>query len=388
MTRRYELRTFAKYLPYELLKNYFISRNYPFDEKLVNEKSESIDVETYINGLEQEIVKKINLDFAYANELSTEDGILSIVDYFNDSGIDLQVEVKELENPQSQALYTITNYSKLFENAFIRYYADDLTNKKERIGIAQIDFDDDTLNKRTKDMEYALQTYLMANDGRGQNCKIELYRYQDRICFLAYPEDYLKTAFRYNPKGTLERTTTKDVFEIIYIYYPEKRKLELSCKLRSPKRVKDLMKMFGDILLEDDTGFDDFQKTYELNKLLEEDFNFYSEPEDKVEYIRLKKLRLANKYDTKERITIETDSENEDGMLPMREALRQRNVNAKFWFVNQATIKLKYEGTGNKGGVTTQITFPDGCTLNDTSENHRKTKRYLELWGLTNGYGK
>ena len=388
MSRRYELRIFLKYLPHVLLKAYFTSRNYPFEEKQINEKTTPFEIEKYISSFEPNIIEKINLDFAYANELSTENGILSIVDYFKDNNIDLQLEIKDLENPQSQALYTLINYKELFENAFFRYYTDDLSQKKERVGIAHVDFDKETLEKRTRDLEYALQTYLMANDGRGQNCKIELYRYQDRICFLAYPEDYLKTTFKYTTKGTLERVTTKDVFEIIYIYYPEKRKLELSCKLRSPKRIKELMKMFGEILLEDTTGLADFQKTYELSKLLEPDFNFSFDPEDRIDYVRLKQLRFANKYDPKEKVTLEIDSENEDGLVPMREVLKRRNMNPKFWFVNQATIKLKYEGTGHKGSVTAQITYPDGCTLVDTSEYHRKTKVYLEKWGLTNGYGK
>lgn len=388
MTRRYELRTFVKYLPYELLKDYFTSRNYPFDQKQISEKSEPIDVEAFINGLDPKIVEQINLDFAYANELSSENGILSLIDYLKDNNISVQGEITELEGSQCQALYILMKYPKLFEKAFVRYYVDDLSTKKKREGVAKVEFNKETLNKRTKDLEYALQTYLMANDGRGKNCKIDVYRYKDRICFLAHPEDYLKTAFRYSPKGKLERVAVKDVFEIIYIYYPEKRILQLSSKLRSPKRVKALLKMFGEVLLEDITGLDDFQKNYELDRLLDDDFNFYSEPKDKIEYIRLKQLRLINKYDNREKIILEIDSENEDGMLPMREVLKKRNIKPKFWFVNQATIKLKYEGAGRKGSVTAQITHPDGCSLADTSDNHIRTQEYLELWGLTNGNGK
>jgi len=377
--KRYELKTFVRYLTNDLLEQYFKSRDFPFDQKLDTSAPETL--KTYINNLEETVSKEINIDFANANEISTEHGILTLVDLLKDNDINIQDEIANLENYQCQALYVLTNYRDLFEDASILYYVEDLRGKTERKGVAHVNINKNTLIERTKDLEYALRTHLMSRDGRGQNCQIEVYPYEDRICFLAYPEDHLKAQFQY-VKNKLVRTTTKPVFEIIWIYYPKIRKIELSCNFRG-KRITELLKMFGEIILEDLTGIDEQQKTYNFNEVLSPEFNLFGELADSLEYTRLTQLRLSNKYANKDRITFETASENEDGMFAMRETIKRHNIDAKFWNVTQATFKLKFEGKGNRGSVTMRISYPDRCNLSDTP-THLKAKKYLNLWGLEN----
>lgn len=381
MAQRYELRNFVRYLSHNLLRDYFSSRNYSFPLEVLNDKTKAEEIEQFINTLEPKIIEKINLDFASINELSTEEGILILVDYLKTQNIELQAEIQDLDNYQCQAFYAFSNYPIFFDEASILFYVKDLPYK-ERTGIRKLQLDEEMLRNKVVDLEHSLQSYLVAKDGRGKNCKVEIYQYPDRICFLAYPEDYTKTVFIYNEKQELSKITNKSVFEIVYLYYPEEGKLELNCKFRG-ERINDLMKIFGEVVLEDLTGFDNYLNTYELNKILSSDFTLFYEPTDKIEYIQLKQLRLVqNKGGNKRRVTLETDEKSEDGMLPMKKLVEERHINPSDWLVNQTRIKFKFEGKGNKGSVTAELTFPDSCNLKDTSENQRKAKDYLSRWGL------
>ncbi len=380
MAQYFKIPNFLRYVDDDLLKQYFEQKNINIKIPHASSDNERVDaLQALIEALPQEKLNELEYDFSEVKEMASEFGVESILTVADSYGISLQRDIEEIENCTNQAFYTFLHQPKIFESARVLHDTTTLANKSRRVDLKKVSAD--KVELKTEVLTSRLSEYLIDKFGKGKQCRAEVYRFDDRICFLMYPEDYKKSDLEYQ-EDDLRRVTRRPTFQITYIYYPEAGTLEVASSYRG-KTIKDLFDLFNEAVLEDKNPVDDYQKIYELDKLMNPDFVFSTEPEDMIESVGLTHLRLVDKLDKTKKVTI--DLKECDGVKTMQEYLSKRNMLPSHYFVNQARIRVKYPGDGRKGGVTMQLTYPDKCSLSDTPL-HIKTRKYLAKWGLEREY--
>ncbi|GEM_PF-2832405 len=382
--RQFTISHFVQNINIDLLEAYFNQANLPFPNNLKttdkDKKPNAQDIETLINSLETKAQEKINNDFIDINELSYDGGILSIIDVGNVYNINLTEELSSLEDNTNQALYCFLNHKGVFENASKIAYFERLSSKTVRNDMVKKTAQEVSNEEVKNALETELKTYFKQKDGRGENCKIDVTIYKNRVFYRAYPQNYSQFLFDYDEEGKYRRSVVKPVFEVIFIYYPDDGRLELSVNFRN-KRRRELIEIFSRIVLKDDRTIKDELQTYDFDRIVSPDFTMPTKLEDKVSWAYLKQLRLSYRYTTARKITLEVDDKNTDGAKAIHEMIKEYGLNTEQLFVTQATFKIKFEGAGNKGSVTAMITYPDKCNLSDIA-THQLAKDYIKYWKL------
>lgn len=382
--RQFTISHFVQNINIELLEAYFKQANITFPDNLKitedDKKPNAEAIETYIGSLDVTQQEKVINDFIEINELSYEGGILTILDVANTYKIALLDEVSALAGYNNQSLFCFLNYNDTFQLAMQFAHFDNLSTKTVKYGLLKKSQEEVNNNEIKSDLEAELKVYFKQKEGRGQNCNIQITTYKDRVFYRALPQNYSQFVFEYDLSGKLNRNLVNPVFEVIFIYYPSEGKLELSCNFRN-KRRKELIDIFNKVVLKDDKNLEDGLQTYDFNRIVASDFVMPIKSEDKVSWAYLKQIRLSYKYISARKIILEVDDKNTDGAKAVHEMIKELRLNLEQLNVTQATFKIKFEGAGNKGSVTSVITYPDKCNLSDTP-THQKAKDYLKYWKL------
>lgn len=376
MSRPFRLKAVLRHFDLGLLRTYLRKKGMDVPPSPDLRIEEVDHIEGLILGLPSTLGNEISEGLREVHEMSTEDGLLILLDVADMNGIHPQGEIETLLSDHDKALFFHLKYPKIFDNASVLYHVTDLKAKVERF-LKMRSYD--LVSARKEALAEALKSYLLRRDGRGRECTVNVFRYEDRICFMAYPEDFAKALLVYEDKQ-LSKTALRPTFEIVYLYHPETGKVELSAK-GSPRRHLELFTLFNSAVLEDNSEVAETEKTYSLERFLDKDLTLPTEPADQVEFVRLQKLRLFNRYDA-HRLTLEL-KEQPWGIGAMHALMEKLNIRQTLYSVSHAEIKMKFPGKGRRGGVTIQLSFPDKCNLND-SPTHLKAKKYLEQWGLVN----
>src|SRR5207248_6880020 len=139
-----------------------------------------------------------------------------------------------------------------------------------------------------------LSDYYRNNQGRGHRCTVETYlrgwRYH---YYFAYLDDYTDTFIGHADDGKLIRRSQKRGFEVVFAYDPVDGVLDLIAK--GEKQLKcDLQQIFGVLVLGERLKPElPRAAAYELNGLVDRGFTFATDPEDGIEEVRVRQLRLA-----------------------------------------------------------------------------------------------
>lgn len=382
--RQFTISHFVQNLNIELLEAYFNQAgiNFPDNLKITEDdkKPNAEAIETYLNTLDIEQQKQITNDFIEINDMSYEGGILSIIDVANVYKVTLQDDIGSVADYTNQALFCFLHHKNTFQQASQIAYFDNLSTKTVRYGLIKKSQEEVNNNDIKTELEAELKVYFKQKEGRGQNCNIQITTYKDRVFYRALPQNYSQFVFEYDLSGKLNRNLVNPVFEVIFIYYPSDGKLELSCNFRN-KRRKELIDIFNIAVLKDERHLEDGLQTYDFNRIVADDFVMPLKSEDKVSWAYLKQIRFCYKYISARKIILEVDDKNTDGAKALHEMIKEHRLQLDQLNVTQATFKIKFEGAGNKGSVTTVITFPDKCNLSDTP-THQKAKEYLKYWKL------
>lgn len=375
MSRPFKLKAVLRYLDKKLFASYLKSRGVEGRPDLPDEKGENEAWEKFVQGLPADQRNVVETDLQEINDMATESGILALLEMARAEGVHPQDEIEKMAGPHDQALFFFLRFPKIFESASILHRVTDLKAKAERfLKKCPPEF----VGGKGGALAKGLSDYFLLADGRGRACEVNPFPNRERVCFMAYPEDFAQSSLVYEGKQLTKRTI-RPTFEVIFIYYPETGKVELSAKGGS-KRHMELFNIFNRVVLEDDRPVPELEKTYRLESFLDGDLKLPTRPEDDVEYVRLTKLRVAHNFDD---YRLALDLKQASGLSTMQATLEKLKIHPSSYNVQQAEIKMKFPGKGRKGSVTIQVSSPDKCNLND-SPNHLKAKKYLEEWGLVN----
>lgn len=127
------------------------------------------------------------------------------------------------------------------------------------------------------------------------------------------------------------------------------------------------------------------RQPYELNGLRNPDFDFPTDPEDGIQEVRVKALRLSIVGPGFGRITFESDARRKRGDIYelMDKSLNHVRMATEAINVTRAVFDVIYATGGKPKTDSFYISYPDTCSLKDTPE-HLKLQEYLRRWGIAN----
>ena len=316
-------------------------------------------------------------------DLATPEGLQTLIDEGQFHGVDLTVSLGQLKGLHEKAFWVYLNHQRIFTSAGRLNRADHLNGRywRRRTLTAK---KPDISHPMRKLLADAISHYYREQQGRGEHCNVEVYLRRNKIhYFFAYPADYADTVIIYTDAGSLERQLQKAAFEVIFAYNEASGTLDLF--VQGDKKIRrEMESIFARLILKEELPEEEPEgNPFELNGLRSRDFDFPTDPEDGIQEVRVKSLRLSIVGPGFGRITFESDARTKRGDIYelMAKALNHQRLNSETVNVTQATIQVTFASSGRPKTITFQISYPDSCNLKDKPE-HLKIKEYLKRWGI------
>jgi hypothetical protein len=186
-------------------------------------------------------------------------------------------------------------------------------------------------------------------------------------------------------EGVLDRKVHRPVFEAAVIYERESGVFEVVAQDRDVR--EELVKLVSRDLLDSDFGADRLLlRSYDL-KVLTRPFEFPSDPEDRIESVRVNMLRLMPLDTQAERVVLESKRQANGTIWGMAETrFGSNNPLLSGWTVTQARLTIRFHPENGRGRAKTlplTITMPHGCDLKDRTERERIIgEKYLDRWQI------
>ncbi|MDD9921904.1 MAG: hypothetical protein OXQ92_06445 [Boseongicola sp.] len=213
----------------------------------------------------------------------------------------------------------------------------------------------------------------------GEDCElvqIVIYREGLPDAFLAFDEE-----------GELIRRARRPVFEAAMTYEPETGVIEVVANDRE-SREEMARYMARDLLGVEFQSEKVPLRNYDLSVLLAY-HPFQTDPDDGIESVEVKQLRLMPFDNNGERVTLECLRKADRTIWSMSaDRFGANDPLTGGWVATQAKLTIKFHPKGSsKRGRTLPltITMPHGCNLKDQTEEEQLIgEKYLRRWGILN----
>jgi len=320
----------------------------------------------------------IELDLQEINSLTPNEGLHMLIEEAKGKNLEVPFDEVEQLNQHDKAFWFYLHQNELFSEVATWYEVNDTRGWKELTGLKNI-IDASKIKSKTGNLQKALSTYIFANELRGKNCYVECYEQEDRLCFVAYPEDYTESSIVYDRKKLRKRYPHKPVDKIFFLYYPKEGRLSTKAA-GGWKRAKAIQKIFGEAVLGIELNVDS-DRVFNLDRLKDPQFEFPTPPEDKVEFVKLKQLQLRFFGGTR-RINLDVN-EDTDGVQPIHDFIKDLRIHLNRVYVSKAVFQIKFDTPIKKssGTLTFYVGWPNSHNIND-NPRYRVVKQYLKDWGL------
>ena len=306
------------------------------------------------------------------------------------SVIDDRTVLDDLANGYARALWIFLNEPVRFRHAEEVRYTDERRRGRSWdgfIGAPNLDLRRDEASLDA--FKAALRERFASNNihidifGRyrptfdGEDCElVQIAIYREGL-----PDDFLA----FDDGGALVRRARRPVFEAAMTYEPVTGVIEVVANDRESRgemvrfMARDLL---GIEFQSDKVPF----RNYDLGVLLRP-YDFPTEPEDGIESVEVKQLRLMPIDNVGERVTLECLRKADRTIWSMSaERFGPGDPLAGGWIATQAKLTIKFQPKGDaKRGRTLPltITMPHGCNLKDQTEEEQLIgEKYLRRWGI------
>jgi len=366
MATHYAPRDFLRRVSNSLLKEYFKNKNLLRDVDFDSIKQTKIEpiFEAFLH-LSDDNRNKIEQDFQEIHNMSNEGGLKSLIDEAQFNGENLIKEFDDLEllTFQDKVMWVFLNKHDYWFVSVLLYQTNRISPYfwRKRKNVPQIEIQED--HSQLERFEQALGSYFHNTQGRGNNCKVEYYKRDDRDYFFAYPEDYSRCDMEWK-ENKISRRFFSPTFDLMFVYSQNDTTLDVYIK-GEKRPIPDLQNIFAKIILEKTLGEEKKDnKVYDLCRILDQDFEFKYTPQSGITNVCIDKLQFLIK-NTDKRITLEiSDNDNKQAIYDFLDQTTH-NVPRNQLFVIQIELKVTFT-TDHKSNKTKtrrfKIGYPNSCS--------------------------
>ncbi|MBM3499443.1 MAG: hypothetical protein FJX74_12320 [Armatimonadetes bacterium] len=387
MAWQYHLKAFLREAPGELLGRYLGERGIGTEIDWGKPSAENAEAACEaISAAPTPLRREVECHFREVAGMADEGGVTALVEegkhpYHN---VDLAEPFHPMRGHLERAFWACLEYPRLFEVARRLHDARSLTRWRKRDHLPAIDPSTDRGSREA--LSVAISRYYREREGRGETCHIDHYAHGGRLYWFAYPEDYAVEQRVYTDDHRLEVQTHRPAFDVLSVYSTEERSLDTWVR-GDRNLLTALQSLFASMVLGIDIGDPEpRQNIHELDGLLDRHFPFVLRPEDRVESVRVSRLRLRLVGDEdNKRITLEANTqESPDALYDLVGwVVANDRLQRDLLRVDSATLKLAFRPTEDDRGGTLSfdISRPDSCTLKYDPKD-LVAKELLKRWGL------
>ena len=342
-----------------------------------------------VDTMDDEARARIVNDADRVGSMSDEAGQTALYSVVDDRAI-----LDGLANGHDRALWLFLNDLALFRHAEEVRYTDERRRGRSWdgfIGTPNLDLRRDEASidafKAALRERFASNNIYIDIFGRyratfdGEDCEL--------VQIAIYREGLLDDFLAFDDGGALVRRARRPVFEAAMTYEPATGVIEVVANDRESR--EEMVRFMARDLLSIEFQSERVPfRNYDLDVLLRP-FVFATEPEDGIESVEVKQLRLMPIDNVGERVTLECLRKADRTIWSMSaERFGPDDPLAGGWIATQAKLTIKFHPKGDaKRGRTLPltITMPHGCNLKDQTEEEQLIgEKYLRRWGILSGH--
>lgn len=367
MARDYQPRRFFRAAPNALLKRYFDGKGVLSEVDFAALKETQVEpiYEAWLK-LPDEARNEMERDFQEVDDLASAGGIKAIFDEAGFHGEDLAGPFVKLKGPHSRALWTLLERPNYWQGAVYFHRADAVPDsywrRRKNVPRVLANYPEDSGEVRA--LERNLGEYFHRMQGRGQNCKVECYRRDQRDYFFAYPEDYAQASVEWAGKK-LDRRVHHPAFEVIFVYSQADGTLDVYLA-GDRKPVPDLQAIFAQAILKAELPPDETdERVYALEQLCSRGFQFAYGPESGITSVAVRRLRMKA-HGRSEYIALESDpSHNKQAIFDLLDKVT-KGIPLSQMAVTKVGVTVTFANTPGARRQPTRtfdIAYPNSCNL-------------------------
>jgi hypothetical protein len=364
MARQYSHKQFFRQVPSILLGCYFHEKHQVLGEIAFDELKET-DVEDIFQAftnLPSEQQAKIEAEFQEIDSMACQGGVLALTDeadFHRDE--DFPQAIAPIEGFHGKIMWAFLEHPGYWAGATLFLHSDNISDSlwKKRNDLPHLQ--PKVEEEYTEQLAQAISHFFHTKQGRGRNCKVDVFRRHEKEYFFAYPEDFAQSGMEWD-SNSLSPRSRHPAFEIIFVYTQAEGSLDIYAP-RNTMFVSDLQHIFAETILGlnelDEFGGD--QRVYILDVLANRDFVFRYPADSGIKSVAVRRLRLSLKIGGKQRVTVEADpTDDPNAIYDLMEELKLPPHH-----VTQAEIKVKFAPTTGTRSQTRsfKISYPNRCAL-------------------------
>lgn len=329
--------------------------------------------------------------FRQVHDLSHEGGIRTLITEGEGPfhKLKLRSDLNKLKTFEEKALWMQIHHSTVVKVASFFQHADHFSESswKSRTGIpGRVPR---VLLDELKSLADEVSTFHVDTLGCGHHGKVENYLRSDRYhYYFVYIEDFPDVYTGFDNEGEFERRLHQPAIEIVFRYDAKDGVLETHAK-GVKEFVERLQEIFCEQILDCDLPPASTQdEPYSLKRLFEMNFDLITDPADRLDHARVRKVRLNLRNYITRRILLESTNDGEVSEIKtmFHDYLNTKKVNANSLKIGWAEFEFEFlPEAGQRRGkkVIFQLTDAGHANLDKQSDQHRDiVVRYLKRWQI------
>ncbi len=364
MAGQYSHLQFFRRTPNVLLARYFREKHGVLQD-IVFDKLNETEVEPIFEGfisLPDDKQAQIEAECQDIDAMACQGGVKALADeadFHQDKAF--PAAISKIDGFHGAVMWAFLEHPHYWAGATLFLQADNISESlwKKRNDLPHVT--SHVSNEDVAQLAQAIGEHFHSKEGRGRNCKVEVFRRYEKEYFFAYPEDFAQSGLEWM-RNDLSPRARHPAFEIIFVY----SKIEGSLDIHAPRNtaaVPDLQRIFAETILK----FDDLdelaedKRVYALDALADRDFEFKYPADCGVESVAVRLLRFSLIGGKKRRVIVEADPAGD------RKAVYDLvdKISLPPFHVTQAEIKVTFAPMPGVRGRTRsfKISYPNWCAL-------------------------
>ncbi len=382
MARHYSPKSFLRQAPNKLLRQYFesiaIGVDLPWDGL---DEAEIEPIFAAMTCAPGDIYRACTTDFHDVHDLADEGGVRTLLaeGKHPKHGLDFAADFQRMGSHLERALWVLLKHPDVFKVARRLDYAVGLSFKTRESIPEPLE---PVTSASVAGLEKGLSEYYL-KQGRGQGCHVDHYSSGDRLYYFCYLEDYAEMTQVYDDEHNLKTERFRPAFEVIFIYDPVERTLDTRAKGGKDVRL-DVEDVFAQTVLGVKLGApSEAGSEHRLDVLLDRHFEFSIQPEDGIEEVSVRELKVALRG-RKQRITLDVSAKAPvkeiydllDDVLPIQKFPRSDVA------VDRARLKVTFRADKDGRRCSLPLTITPNSHTVKTDQREGIIKSCLKRWKL------